>query len=189
MKGIIFTEFFELVENAFSVDVAEEMLELAKPDSGGVYTSVGSYDHMELLRMVDTLSSITAVPTRDLVMVFGEHLFGRFTQMYPGMFIGKSNCFDFIESVEGVIHVQVRKLYPDAQLPRIQTDRTDDGSLNVVYRSPRQLGDVAHALLSGCVKHFGESLDIHRLDGTDDNGPYVHFRIQPVQSEVEACSM
>ena len=149
MKGIIFTEFFELVETAFSIDIAEEMLDLADPESGGIYTAVGNYNHNELVSMVGHLSQLTGVSTKDLIMTFGEHLFSRFTVMYPEMFSGTATVFDFIESVEGVIHVEVRKLYPDAELPTIATERTPDGRLNLVYRSPRQLGDVAAPLISG----------------------------------------
>lgn len=188
MKGIIFTEFFELVETAFSIDIAEEMLELANPESGGIYTAVGNYDHRELVAMVGHLSQLTAVPPKDLIMTFGEHLFSRFTVLYPEMFSGKSSVFDFIESVEGVIHVEVRKLYPDAELPTIATDRTADGKLNLVYRSPRQLGDVAESLISGCIKHFGEPLSIHRQDSVDADGPHVHFCIQPVRVEDVVCT-
>ena len=188
MKGIIFTEFFERVENVFSIDVAEQMLERANPASGGIYTSVGNYDHRELLVLVEQLSLITGVPEHDLTMSFGEHLFFRFTQMYPGMLTGKTSVFSFIESVEEVIHVHVRKLYPDAELPAIGTQRLDDGSLHVTYRSPRELGDIAHSMMSGCIKHFDESLAIGRLDLQDESGPFVHFRIYPVDVRVEACS-
>lgn len=188
MKGIIFTEFFELVETAFSIDIAEEMLELADPESGGIYTAVGNYDHHELVSMVGHLSQLTGVSTKDLIMTFGEHLFSRFTVMYPDMFCGTATVFDFIESVEGVIHVEVRKLYPDAELPTIATERTPDGKLNLVYRSPRQLGDVAESLISGCIKHFGEPLTIHRQDSLDTDGPHVHFCIQPVQVEDMVCT-
>lgn len=183
MKGIIFTEFFELVESAFSIDIAEDMLELAAPASGGVYTAVGNYDHQELISMVGHLSTLTGVEAKDLVMAFGEHLFNRFTKLYPQMFAGKETVFDFVESVEGVIHVEVRKLYPDAELPTISTERSDNGVLNMTYRSPRQLGDVAHALLSGCIKHYNEDLKILRHDVVDENGPSVHFRLQPAHCE------
>jgi len=183
MKGIIFTEFIELVETAFSIETAEDMLELADPASGGAYTAVGNYDHMELVGMVGHLSTLTGVSVGELVMTFGEHLFNRFTQLYPQMFIGKETVYDFVESVEGVIHVEVRKLYPDAELPTISTERTDDGALDMTYRSPRQLGDIAHALLSGCIKHYKEDLTIRRHDVVDETGPSVRFRLQPAHSE------
>ncbi|MGF1754528.1 heme NO-binding domain-containing protein, partial [Vibrio makurazakiensis] len=47
MKGIIFTEFLELVEQKFGLDMLNEVLKLS--GDGGVYTSVGSYDHRKLV--------------------------------------------------------------------------------------------------------------------------------------------
>ena len=42
MKGIVFTEFLEMVED----------------QSGGAYTSVGTYDHNEIFRLVNCLSEV-----------------------------------------------------------------------------------------------------------------------------------
>ncbi|MDW1810083.1 heme NO-binding domain-containing protein, partial [Vibrio sp. Vb2362] len=45
MKGIIFTEFMELVEEKFGLDVLDQVLDLSNDE--GVYTAVGSYDHKD----------------------------------------------------------------------------------------------------------------------------------------------
>ena len=47
MKGVVFTEFIEMVEDKFSADIADQIIEEADLPSGGVYTSVGTYDHAE----------------------------------------------------------------------------------------------------------------------------------------------
>lgn len=39
MKGIIFTEFLDMVEERFSIETAEEILEAANLASGGSYTT------------------------------------------------------------------------------------------------------------------------------------------------------
>jgi len=41
MKGIVFTEFLEMVENKFSPELADRIIEGAEVPSGGVYTAVG----------------------------------------------------------------------------------------------------------------------------------------------------
>ena len=66
--------------------------------------------------------------------------------------------------MDGFIHVEVRKLYPDATLPRIETERTGKDGLIVTYRSDRHLGDVAEGLIQGAIDHFGNSGTIERLD-------------------------
>ena len=42
MKGIIFTEFMQMVEDRFSIEVAEEIIDAATLPSGGSYTSLGT---------------------------------------------------------------------------------------------------------------------------------------------------
>lgn len=45
MKGIVFTEFVDMVEAQFSADMVDDILDDAAPASGGAYTAVGTYDH------------------------------------------------------------------------------------------------------------------------------------------------
>ena len=43
MKGMIFTEFLELVERTHSAELAETLVANADLPSGGIYTSVGNW--------------------------------------------------------------------------------------------------------------------------------------------------
>ena len=45
MKGIVFTEFFELVEDKFGLEVVQQIIDECKLESEGIYTSVGTYSH------------------------------------------------------------------------------------------------------------------------------------------------
>lgn len=44
MKGIVFAEFSEMVENRFSPELHDEIIVECDLASGRVYTSVGNYD-------------------------------------------------------------------------------------------------------------------------------------------------
>ena len=177
MKGIIFTELLEMAESTFSVSVVEDVLDSVELPSGGSYTSVGTYDHEELLAIVGQLSAQTGVPAGELVSAYGRYLFGRFTVLYPAMFADVECALDFIESVESHIHVEVRKLYSDAELPTIETTRTSDGDLEVFYRSRRPLADVAEALICGCIEHFGSRFDLQRTDENTDTEFRTRFLV------------
>lgn len=178
MKGIIFTEFLDMVEDRFSADVAEEMIERSDLESGGAYTMVGSYDHRELLQLVTHLSDLTGAPVRDLVMAYGQFLFSRFVAIYPEILEGIDDPLDFLESVESHIHVEVRKLYPDAELPSLLTRRLDEQTLEATYRSSRPFADVAHALILGCMNHFGSTFDLDRVEGKDDESAFTVFTVR-----------
>ena len=133
---------------------------------GGGYTAVGTYDHSELVQMVVALSKRTDIPAPALVQVFGEHLFGRFNVLYPSFFAGITSALDFLENIETVIHTEVRKLYPDAQLPQFDCTRSDDG-LKMLYSSPRHFGDLAEGLIKGAVAYFGGGIEVTRHPQTN----------------------
>jgi hypothetical protein len=161
MKGMVFTEFLEMVEAKFSADMVDDIIDDANLPNGGAYTAVGTYDHAELVQMVVALSKRTDVPVPALVHTFGVHLFGRFHALFPAFFQGVTTALDFLEGIETVIHTEVRKLYPDAQLPQFDCTRSADG-LQMLYSSPRHFGDLAEGLIHGAIAHFGDRLEITR---------------------------
>jgi hypothetical protein len=86
------------------------------------------------------------------------------------------NSFDFLESIEDHIHVEVRKLYPDAQLPSFETQRVDNNILKMKYSSERSMSDFALGLIEKTVEHYGEPIDVSR-ENLDDMGNNVMFTL------------
>lgn len=168
MQGIIFTELLDLIDNAFSEEILEEVLDRCNLESGGAYTTVGNYNHKELLDLVGHLSDVTGVPAKDLVTTFCEKLFGRFAVLYPIFFEDIFDPYTFLKSVGDSIHVEVRRLYSDSRLPTVNAVDTADGELTISYRSHRPLADVAEGLILGCLKHFGGQYHLTRTDLLDE---------------------
>jgi hypothetical protein len=177
MKGIVFCEFVEMMEQEFSAEIADEIISDAHLDSGGVYTAVGTYDHHEMLALVTQLSEKTGAPVPDLVEAFGRYLFGRFVELYPAFFVGVDGAFSFLDRIEEHVHVEVRKLYPDAELPTFATSRTDDNTMVMVYQSTRPFADLARGLIEGCIAHYGEPVDVHMEDLSDEGRTHVRFTL------------
>ncbi len=161
MKGMVFTEFLEMVEAKFSADMVDDIIDDANPASGGAYTSVGTYSHEELVDMVVALSNRTQIPVPVLVRTFGEHVFGVFARSFQQFFEGVPDALTFLSGIEDIIHAQVIKLYPDAQLPKFDCVR-DGNQLTMIYHSDRHLADLAEGLIMGCGQHFGDNLTIQR---------------------------
>ncbi len=164
MKGVVFTEFMEMVESRMGLDMLDHIITEAKLPNDGAYTAVGTYDHAELVRLVAALSGATGRSASELVHVFGEHMFVRFSVNFPVLFGDACNAFDFLCRIDGVIHVEVRKLYPDAELPKLECTRPAAGELTVLYSSPRGMGDLAAGLIAGCIAHFKEPVAVTRTD-------------------------
>lgn len=177
MKGMVFTEFLEMVEDKFGFETADIIVEKSDLASGGAYTSVGTYDHAEMVSLVSALSQETNVPVPNLLNAYGKHLFGQFANGYQRFFSNVTNSFDFMGNIEDYIHVEVRKLYPDAELPRFDIDRQDENTLKLNYFSERGLADFAQGLIEGCVAHYNEKVTIFRTDIKPD-GTQTEFLLK-----------
>lgn len=175
MKGLIFTEFLEMVEAKFSPEMLDRILESAKLPSGGAYTAVGTYDHTEMVELVTCLGRETGISTRDLVCSFGTHLFERFHQTFPMYFAGMGSTFDFLRHVQDYIHVEVRKLYPDAELPSFSHETPAPDRFVLVYQSSRPFSVLAEGLIRGCIAHFGEAIDLEVEDLSNGSETSARF--------------
>ncbi len=184
MKGVIFTEFLGMVENAFSADMVDDLIDATNPPSQGAYTAVGTYGHEEIVAMVVELSHRSGVPVPDLLETFGAHLFARFHTLYPSLVPDSGTAFDFLGSIEGVIHVQVLKLYPDAELPRLLATQHSESHMTLVYRSPRGMHDLAIGLIKGCGRHFGQPLTVE-MEIADDQSVTFDIRTATVDGSHE----
>jgi len=177
MKGVVFTEFLDMVDEMFGPEILEEIIEESDLKTGGAYTAVGTYDHAEIFQLVTQLGKQVDKDEADLVRTFGEHLFGRLAIAYPKFAEGVNSSLDFISNVESYIHPEVRKLYPDAELPRFEFDRVENDKLIVTYQSPRGLGALAEGLMIGCARHFKETLTIESEDLSGGDGTHIRFTL------------
>lgn len=175
MKGVVFTEFQEMIEGQFGIEMYDRLVQACVLSTDGAYTSVGTYDHSELLQLVQQLSSETEVEVANLVRVFGEHLFSTFAKGYPQFLDGVESGIEFLASVEDYIHVEVRKLYPDAELPKFEFEQVDEGRWELRYASTRPFADLAHGLISATIEHFEDELDLDRFDPPGNPGMEATF--------------
>jgi len=163
MKGIVFSEFADLVEEKFSPEMYDEIIMESDLPSGGAYTAVGTYEHAEMVQLVSKLSEKTAISVADLLYTFGEHLAERFASIYPIFFQEAGNVFDFMKSLNDHIHVEVLKLYPDADLPHFSFDDSNPDCLVLEYTSERGMADLANGLMNGAIAFYGENISVKMI--------------------------
>lgn len=177
MKGIVFSEFLELVEEKFGFEMADDIIDEANLPSGGAYTSVGTYDHHELLALVGLLSEKTGIDANTLVQVFGEHLLERFYDAYPSFFEGVQSCFAFLDTIENRVHVEVKKLYPEAELPTFSATFPEPNIMHLTYTSKRPFSALAYGLIKGSATHYGEQIDVTMIDQSQGDTTQVVFEL------------
>lgn len=154
--------------------MSNQLVEDTELKSGGVYTAVGTYSHHEIVALVVKLSEKTEIEIPKLLNVFGHHLFGVFVKAYHHFFLGVDNCFDFFKNIDNYIHVEVLKLYPDAELPKFEIEESSNNKLVLVYTSVRRMSDLAVGLMEEAANHFNEDITITKELITPD-GESVRF--------------
>jgi hypothetical protein len=178
MKGVVFTEFLDFVAAEHGGDMADDIIDDAALPHDGAYTSVGTYPFAEMQRLVVALCRRTHTGADELLNAFGIHLCSRFAVKYPEFFQASENLFDFIESVDRHIHVEVHKLYADAELPKFRTNSRDADHLSIDYASCRPLESLAEGMILAAARHFGTDVTIARSRVDDPAEPFTRFLIQ-----------
>ncbi len=179
MKGIVFTEFLELVEDKFGLEMVDTIITNSNLESSGIYTAVGTYSFSEMLQLLQHLSALTEISINNLLLTYGEHFFSTIEKSYPGLLATYNDPIEMISSIENHIHVEVRKIYPDAELPTFEViDKTED-SLIMVYRSSRAMHHFGLGLMNKTFEHFNSTATID-LKNIKDDGTEVKFIINKI---------
>ncbi|OGO94440.1 MAG: guanylate cyclase [Coxiella sp. RIFCSPHIGHO2_12_FULL_42_15] len=177
MKGLIFREFLNFVETKMTYATVDKLILKCKPQSGGAYTTIGTYDPEEIFCLLEALSQETDIPPSDLLKAYGEFMFGRFADYYPHFFKKKTSTFDFLPLVESSIHADVKKFYSDAELPHFQCTLMAPDRFEMIYTSPRLLTDFAEGLIRGCIHYHRENIELKREDIPVTSGSKAKFTL------------
>jgi Haem-NO-binding len=176
MKGIVFTEFLDLVEAKFGLEMVDSIIESSQLESKGIYTSVGTYEFSEMLQLLKHLSANTEISIDNLLLVYGEHFFSVLETSYPGLLTTYKDPIDMLSSIENHIHVEVRKIYPDAELPTFKTIEKTDTSLIMIYKSSRAMHHFGLGLMNKTFERFNSTAKIV-LEKIKEDGTEVKFII------------
>lgn len=179
MKGIVFTEFLEMVEDTFGYEMVDRIITESDLTNDGAYTSVGTYNHAELVDMIASLHQHSDIPVPELIRLFGNYFYNHLYSNYKGFFESAPTLFDFLDSIHGHIHVEVKKLYSDAELPSFETKDLTPTAMELIYSSERKLSDFALGLIEKAAEQYGESVQIQK-ELLEQDGSRVKFRIEKV---------
>lgn len=177
MKGIIFTEFLELVEEKFGYEMVDQIIAQSNLKSEGIYTAVGTYEFSEMLQLLSHLSENTSISADDLLLVYSEHLFQVLIKSYPQLIEHYKDPMSLLASIENHIHVEVQKIYPQAQLPTFELEKHTEDKMVMVYKSERALYMLGKGLMLETFKLFNVPVQID-YEKLNENGTKVRFFIE-----------
>lgn len=179
MKGIIFTEFLDLVEEKFGLETVEEIIEQSELSTNGSYTAVGTYPFSEMLGLLKALSLKSQLSIDDLLYTYAEHFFSVLVQSYPQLIESYQDPIKMLSSIENHIHIEVRKIYPDAELPTFETLEKTENTLIMIYQSSRAMYSFGLGLMHQTFAHFNSKAEI-LVEKIKEDGTEVKFSISKV---------
>ena len=178
MKGSVFNALQEFVETNHGLEAWDTMLNTLDLPSQGIYTSSIKYDDSEMFSIVTYYCEALNVPASDLLRTFGEFLFVKLMPMAPSEAKQAPSLHAFLYMVDNLIHVEVKKLYADSNLPEFDYADQNDQHLTMIYRSERKLCHLSEGLILGAAKHFGEQVSISQSKCCHEGDDACHIEVR-----------
>lgn len=161
MKGVLFNVVEDVVTEALSADDWDDVLDAA--DVSGSYTSLGTYPDAELGAIVQATAERAGLSADDTLRLAGRLGFKHLAGRNPALVEGFGGWRELISSLDDIIHPEVRKVYPDSEVPGFAT--VDMGeALHVTYTSQRGLCALAEGLMEGAGAWFGREVGVEQQD-------------------------
>lgn len=179
MKGVVFNLLESVVCQVHGEDVWDDLLDRA--GVSGSYTSLGNYPDAEMSALVGAAANLLSINEQDVLRWFGRAAMPVLAQRYESFFTSHASTRPFILSLNNIIHPEVRKIYPGADVPEFDFIDTDDGSLMMGYYSARKLCALAEGFVQGAADYYHETCQFeHRqcMHHGDDKCLF-HISFQP----------
>ncbi len=177
MKGILFTEFLEYVNEKYGLETEQTIIDLCDLSTQGAYTSVGTYSHHELNQLLEKLAELKSSSRNEILEDYGLFFFKSLLHAYPEYF-NHSLLFGFLKTVNQHIHPNVQKLYPDAKFPVFETLDINHSNMQMDYYSERRMVHFAIGMIKGASIYFNETIEISPIRLNPKNQNHAQFTIK-----------
>ena len=180
MKGVVFNLLEECVRREYGEDTWDNLLDAAGLE--GAYNSLGTYDDVDLLGLVTAASEALGVSGQEILRWFGRNAIPAMASRYPGFFDPHRSTLAFVLTLNDIIHPEVRKVYPGADVPEFDFDTVGD-VLVMGYHSRRRMCAFAHGLIEGAAAHYGETATFEQPQcmHRGDEKCVFHLSFQPAE--------
>lgn len=177
MKGVVFNIFEDFVSEGWGEEAYESLLDACPLHSDGVFVGPATYPDADLLALVTLACQRFGVEPPDALRAFGRFMFGQLVEKFPA-FVEGHDTKSFLMSVHDVIHVEVRKLFPEAVTPSFHYEDPGPDALVIHYTSERRLCFLMEGLLAGAAVHFGTALTLEQRGCMHEGAESCHFDLR-----------
>ncbi len=146
MKGIIVKAAEKLVISKFGIDKWEEILVASGLDSDEFFMLRDDLDDTLVMTIISKIAEVLNLSLDEVLAAYAKYWVHEFLpEVYPQYQF--SSAKEFINSIEDVIHSNVRASMPNAHPPLFEFDWKNENELELRYFSPRGLIALARLML------------------------------------------
>ncbi|MFK7873215.1 MAG: heme NO-binding domain-containing protein [Oligoflexales bacterium] len=178
MKGMVFNLLEDFVVENFGQDVFEDIYSSTSLQTTDPFVGPATYPDADFLSLVGTTCQKLNIPLDQAVRGFGKYCFPKLVAIEPSFVNNPQSAKEFLKTVHDIIHVEVKKLHPDAELPSFEYRDTDPQKLEMIYSSPKNLCLFAEGLIEGCAEHYKEKITYHQSECSHKGDTQCVFKLE-----------
>lgn len=178
MKGYIFTEFLEMVEEQFGLIMMDKIIMATQLESEGVYTSVGSYNQKELFQLINNLSNELNEETKTIMKITGERLYNTYINSFNKRLLSLEFQFSFIERLENYLRDETRKIFNNKEIFNTELVPSENALIITFECNESEVVSLIEGIINGCISASGESVHVKSENVIFNNNLTTRLTIQ-----------
>ncbi len=177
MKGIIFNLFEDFIISKFGEEFYENILATSNTGSLNPFDIVGpgSYPDEAFHTLIGKAAEKANTDTMEILRDMGRHSLPMLAKRYPQFFRDYNHPREFLKTASMIHHVEVRKLYRNAEVPNFFVEDHGDDHMSLIYHSKRNLCHLAEGLLAGLGDYYRIPMDIMQSECIQTGGKACKF--------------
>ena len=178
MKGTIFNLFEQFLDENYGEDSFFKVHQKSMQDLETKEPFVGPKNYPDADMMCIVAQSLQEVKEDNIEILLNK--FGEFSLIHL-LDTGKSFMKEYdhpkpmLQDLDGVIHVEVKKVFSGANPPRFYCIDEGEDKLTMIYESERKMYDFYEGLITGLAKHYNMKIDCVRDFREYEGKEMCHF--------------
>jgi len=177
MKGVIFNITENFIVDKFGEDTYDEIINSCSLITKEPFVGPGTYPDSDLIQIIQKASQILGIGMDDFFKQLGQYAFLQLAKILPDYVTPYHHPKDFLKTVGDIIHVEVRKLYKDAELPVFKYQEPSPSELIITYYSERKMYAFMEGLINGVAEYFKHPISQSHTIYTKDGAEFADFKL------------
>lgn len=182
MKGVIFNIFEEFVIKNLGLEAWDKVIQESQTESQ-VFIGPKTYEDAIFFKLLTTCLTLNKLPPAESIRAFGKFAFPLLTQRVPNLTTNYKTPEELLEKLDGIVHVEVKKLLENAQTPKFNFHKLNENEIDLEYISKKKLCLLVEGLIEGLAEQYKCDVKYDHYSCTQKGHPSCKFRISFIKKD------